>query len=88
MLLKFSWVKVGSHSIMKRYQEALSLILSTRNIAKNATANCGMWEITNNFSIFVCSADRLYIAITRFITIRLMMKIAIAKKAPRMASLS
>jgi hypothetical protein len=44
MLLKFSWVKVGSHSIMERYQETLSLILSTRNIAKNATANCGMWD--------------------------------------------
>jgi hypothetical protein len=28
---------------MERYQEALLLILSTRNITKNANANCGMW---------------------------------------------
>jgi len=32
--------------MMERYQEALLLILSTKNITKNAHANCGMWGRT------------------------------------------
>jgi len=40
---------------MERYQEALSLILSTRNIAKNATANCGMWDVEGIPTVHRCS---------------------------------